>query len=168
MTRHTHWAVGCLAATSWIACTQAGMTEVGEVGLDSQALTVCEETVPADRNVDGIPAYAQCAESNDSAIYSNNGVDTSTTQMGSDWVSYAVERGLSVHRARAPLPLFQVAGKVDPERQCGLLVRHAATGEQRARPNNDTSARRHHGACAGFVRRRRVHRPRQCHRRSER
>jgi hypothetical protein len=42
--------------------------------------------VPANRNIDGIPAYAQCAGSSNSAIYSNNGVDTSTTQMGNDWV----------------------------------------------------------------------------------
>ena len=56
------------------------------VGLTTAALSVCEETVPANRNVDGIPSYAQCAESMDSAIYSNNGVDTSTTQMGSNWV----------------------------------------------------------------------------------
>jgi hypothetical protein len=42
--------------------------------------------VPANRNIDGFPAYAQCAGSTNSAIYSNNGIDTSTTQMGSDWV----------------------------------------------------------------------------------
>jgi hypothetical protein len=42
--------------------------------------------VPATRNIDGIPAYAQCTASEPSAIYSNNGVDTSLTQTASDWV----------------------------------------------------------------------------------
>jgi len=57
-----------------------------DVGLATQALGPCNETVPANRNVDGIPAYAQCTTTESSAIYSNNGVDTSVTQMGSDWV----------------------------------------------------------------------------------
>ncbi len=50
------------------------------------ALSVCGETVPVNRFVDGIPAYAQCAGSENAAIYSNNGVDTSLTAMGPDWV----------------------------------------------------------------------------------
>ncbi|MBN1609997.1 MAG: CHAP domain-containing protein [Polyangiaceae bacterium] len=50
------------------------------------ALSVCDETVPTDRFVDGIPAYEQCAASQNSAIYSNNGVDTSTSAEGGDWV----------------------------------------------------------------------------------
>jgi len=57
-----------------------------EVGLAREALSVCDETVPATRYIDGIPAYAQCAASENSAIFSNNGIDTSTTQQGSDWV----------------------------------------------------------------------------------
>jgi hypothetical protein len=61
-------------------------TDDSPVGVVSAALSACDETVPANRNVDGIPAYAQCTASQNSAIYSNNGVDTSLTQMGADWV----------------------------------------------------------------------------------
>ncbi len=50
------------------------------------ALSVCDEVVPANRFVDGIPAYAQCAGFENAAIYSNNGVDTSTTSLGADWI----------------------------------------------------------------------------------
>jgi hypothetical protein len=57
-----------------------------DVGVASQALGACDEMVPANRNIDGVPAYAQCSTSENSAIYSNNGVDTSLTQQGSDWV----------------------------------------------------------------------------------
>jgi hypothetical protein len=51
-----------------------------------QALDICAETVPANRQVDGIPAYAQCASTQTSAIYSNNGVDTATTSGGAGWI----------------------------------------------------------------------------------
>ena len=50
------------------------------------ALDVCGEAVPANRAVDGIPAYAQCDATMDSSIWSNNGVDTSLTSLGPDWV----------------------------------------------------------------------------------
>lgn len=79
----------CLAAVGLnAACLQDENTEgqVAEtVGLSTSALTICEEAVPANRNIDGIPSYAQCPESMDSAIYSNNGVDTSTTQVSPEW-----------------------------------------------------------------------------------
>lgn len=82
---------GCLAAGLGVACLNSETPIEDNVGLNSAelttaALSVCNETVPANRNVDGIPSYAQCADSNSAAIYSNNGVDTATTQMGSDWV----------------------------------------------------------------------------------
>jgi hypothetical protein len=67
-----------------VACSQE--LPADEVGLRSEALGPCNETVPANRNVDGIPAYAQCATIQDGAIFSNNGVDTRATQMGSDWI----------------------------------------------------------------------------------
>ena len=78
-----------IATPSIIAGLLAGCS-----GLDSQrenlahtqqAANVCNETVPANRVVDGIPAYAQCATTT-GAIYSNNGVDTATTSGGSDWI----------------------------------------------------------------------------------
>ena len=50
------------------------------------AADICAETVPANRFIDGIPAYAQCSAASTGAIYSNNGIDTSTTSGGTDWV----------------------------------------------------------------------------------
>jgi hypothetical protein len=52
----------------------------------TQALDVCGEMVPANRAVDGLPAYAQCDATMNSSIWSNNGVDTSLTSLGDDWV----------------------------------------------------------------------------------
>lgn len=59
-----------------------GPSQVGRV---AQALSLCDEEVPPDRMVDGIPAYSQCPGLEDVAIYSNNGVDTSETRLGDDW-----------------------------------------------------------------------------------
>jgi len=52
----------------------------------TSALSVCDEVVPANRFVDGIPAYAQCPGFENASIYSNNGVDTSATSLGADWI----------------------------------------------------------------------------------
>jgi surface antigen len=57
-----------------------------DIGRVSEALDICSETVPANRNVDGIPAYSQCAAAQNSPIYSDNGVNTSTSSMGANWV----------------------------------------------------------------------------------
>ena len=51
-----------------------------------RAADICAETVPANRFIDGFPAYAQCAGSMTGAVYSNNGIDTSTASGGADWV----------------------------------------------------------------------------------
>src|SRR4051812_41980712 len=79
-------AVRWLVCTGLLAACADTTVESPEIGLSSQALSPCDEMVPATRNIDGIPAYAQCTASQDGAIYSNNGVDTSLTQTGSDWV----------------------------------------------------------------------------------
>ena len=50
------------------------------------AADICGETVPGTRFIDGIPAYAQCAASMTTAVYSNNGTDTSTTSGGAGWI----------------------------------------------------------------------------------
>jgi surface antigen len=50
------------------------------------AADICGETVPSTRFIDGIPAYAQCAASMTTAVYSNNGTDTSTTSGGAGWI----------------------------------------------------------------------------------
>jgi hypothetical protein len=65
------------------ACGGSTGEDVSELSL---ALDVCGETVPANRMVDGIPAYAQCDATMNSSIWSNNGVDTSLTSLGADWV----------------------------------------------------------------------------------
>jgi surface antigen len=51
-----------------------------------ESFNICNEDVPSENHVDGIPAYAQCPESNNSGIWSNDGVGTSTDRLGSDWV----------------------------------------------------------------------------------
>jgi MYXO-CTERM domain-containing protein len=74
-----------LAAGPLLACS--GSPDATEyLGTVEGALSVCNETVPTNRFVDGIPAYDQCAASENSSIYSNNGVDTSTSAEGGDWV----------------------------------------------------------------------------------
>ena len=52
----------------------------------ARAADICGETVPSNRFIDGIPAYAQCAGSMTGAVYSNNGTDTATTSGGTGWV----------------------------------------------------------------------------------
>lgn len=71
-----------IALTTGAACAddRSGIEDV------TSALSVCDEVVPANRFVDGIPAYAQCAGFENASIYSNNGVDTSATSLGADWI----------------------------------------------------------------------------------
>ena len=69
-----------VAAAAACADDRSGVEEV------TAALNVCDEVVPANRSVDGIPAYAQCPGFETASIYSNNGVDTSTTSLGADWI----------------------------------------------------------------------------------
>ena len=76
--------VGMLAAGLSLGCSGES-PESEPLGRIQQELNICNETVPEEHYVDGIPAYAQCDETT-GAIYSNNGVDTSTTSLGSDWV----------------------------------------------------------------------------------
>lgn len=47
---------------------------------------VCNETVPAKHYVDNIPAYAQCAQSMNAKIWSNDGINTATSSQGDGWV----------------------------------------------------------------------------------
>jgi hypothetical protein len=80
------WVGAVVACSLLLGCSAETSRDEPEVAVVSAALSVCEEMVPSDRNIDGIPAYAQCAASENSEIYSNNGVDTSSTQLGPDWV----------------------------------------------------------------------------------
>ncbi len=76
--------VALLAAGISFGCS-GEPPETEPLGRIRQELDVCNETVPDEHWIDGIPAYAQCDETT-GAIWSNNGVDTSTTSLGSDWV----------------------------------------------------------------------------------
>ena len=49
-----------------------------------ETANICTEVVPAERYVDGIPAYAQCEASESGGVWSVDGVSTSTAQQG-DW-----------------------------------------------------------------------------------
>jgi MYXO-CTERM domain-containing protein len=62
------------------------------ISLPSRAANICDETVPANRQVDGIPAYSQCSASS-GAVYSNNGVDTGTISGGTGWVRTQMSGG---------------------------------------------------------------------------
>jgi hypothetical protein len=73
-----------IALVATLACGSGGDLE--PVAEFVQALNTCEEAVPANRQVDGIPAYAQCEATTNSSIWSNNGIDTSTTSLGPDWI----------------------------------------------------------------------------------
>jgi surface antigen len=67
------------------SCAQDAADSI-DVGVAREALSACNETVPDTRYIDGIPSYAQCPETESSAIFSNNGIDTATASMGADWV----------------------------------------------------------------------------------
>jgi len=71
-----------------MALATAGACADDRIGFEdvTSALSVCDEVVPANRFVDGIPAYAQCPGFETASIYSNNGVDTSATSLGADWI----------------------------------------------------------------------------------
>jgi hypothetical protein len=85
MTTLRAWPVTLIVTCATLGCTTESTLDE-PVGQTAAALSACEETVPADRFVDGIPAYTQCTASQSSAIYSNDGIDTSTTSLGPDWV----------------------------------------------------------------------------------
>jgi hypothetical protein len=71
----------------WLASGCAGPGPDGETIAESRlAVNACDETVPSDRLVDGLPAYAQCSAVENGNIWSNNGVDTSATSLGDDWI----------------------------------------------------------------------------------
>ena len=82
----TTFRIGLLAALGPLLGSCQGTTpEEENASQVQQAVNVCNATVAANLIVDGIPAYAQCTASTNSAIYSNNGVDTATSAASSDW-----------------------------------------------------------------------------------
>src|SRR6187549_4008824 len=72
-------------AGSLLLASACGSALDEPVAQETQAINVCDETVPDNRYVDGLPAYAQC-DATSGSIWSNNGVDTATSSQGSDWV----------------------------------------------------------------------------------
>jgi hypothetical protein len=71
-----------LAALLSPACADVDSEAVSRA---EQALNVCNASISPTLVVDGIPAYAQCTESTNASIYSNNGVDTATTAASNEW-----------------------------------------------------------------------------------
>jgi hypothetical protein len=86
------WAAIATLASLSLACGSPNTTsDAEEVEQERAALNACNETVPEDRIVDGIPAYAQCDGVANGDIWSNNGVDTSSTSGGDGW--FRTQRG---------------------------------------------------------------------------
>jgi hypothetical protein len=81
----TDTSVAGAALGLWLTACGAEISDE-PVATSTLALDVCDETVPANRYVDGLPAYAQCDEVQGAAVWSSNGVDTSTTSQGSEWI----------------------------------------------------------------------------------
>lgn len=81
--------ISSLGQFAWMSLLLVACNDVGPdgefVGQVAQAVNICNATPAANLTVDGIPAYAQCSASNNAAIYSNNGVDTATTAVSSEW-----------------------------------------------------------------------------------
>jgi surface antigen len=86
MVEHPMRRVAVGLALGLFACADHEGRASEQVGVAISALSVCEEDVPDNRYIDGIPAYAQCAAAEDSAIYSRDGIETSTTSLGADWI----------------------------------------------------------------------------------
>ena len=75
-----------LLCAAFAACSQDGLHEASgdEVAVVSAALDACSAAPAA--TLDGYPAYAQCAATTLGPIYSNDGINTSTTSQGPDWI----------------------------------------------------------------------------------
>lgn len=82
------WSAAALLASLSLACgaSPESVVEDDETARQREALNACDETVPADRVVDGIPAYAQCDAVSSGDIWSNDGVATSATSGGDGWI----------------------------------------------------------------------------------
>jgi MYXO-CTERM domain-containing protein len=75
-----------LIAAAFAACSDVGLQQASgdQVAVVSAALDACSAAPAA--TLDGFPAYAQCAASTFGPIYSNDGINTSTTSQGPDWI----------------------------------------------------------------------------------
>src|SRR6187399_948398 len=72
-------------AASLLLVSGCGSVPGDPLATVSEAINVCDETVPDNRFVDGLPAYAQC-DATTGSIWSNNGIDTATSSLGDDWL----------------------------------------------------------------------------------
>jgi hypothetical protein len=97
----------------WLTACGAEISDE-PVATSTLALDVCDETVPANRYVDGLPAYAQCDEVQGAAVWSSNGVDTSTTSQGSEWIrtqhsgGYQCTAICRLHSSSRPYPFTAI------------------------------------------------------------
>ena len=66
--RRAHVQLALGMASTLLGCA-AGVerSEADDVAVARAALSVCDETVPENRFIDGIPSYAQCAETQSTA-----------------------------------------------------------------------------------------------------
>ena len=83
--RHSHWLVGVSLGAELLTGCGGGSPDPKDAARSDASFNICNEVVPADHILDGIPAYARC-DAASGAIYSNNGVATSSTSGGPDWV----------------------------------------------------------------------------------
>lgn len=60
---------------------------------DTALFNICEEEVPEEHYVDGIPAYNQCAASENASIFTNNGINTATQEGDGNWVRTQMSSG---------------------------------------------------------------------------
>ena len=121
---------------------------------------------PPNRFIDGFPAYAQCAGSMTGAVYSNNGIDTSTTSGGAGWVRTQRSGGYQCTELAHRYLTFKWNIQSVPNGDAGVwcdaalpagLVKATTPvhGDPIVLGPGFVRRRRHDGAC-------RRHRPRQC------
>lgn len=72
-------------ATLLVAAGCSGPAGGESLAVSRDAVNVCDETVPENRFVDGLPAYSQC-DATTGSIWSNDGIDTATSSQGEGWV----------------------------------------------------------------------------------
>ncbi|MGC4086863.1 MAG: hypothetical protein QM756_02985 [Polyangiaceae bacterium] len=99
---------------------------VENLGSLTQAVNACNETVPTNRFVDGLPAYAQCSGVSSGNIWSNNGIDTATASGGTDWIRNSARRRLPMHRVGVSLHALPLERDLPQRQRQGMVQRHAA------------------------------------------
>ncbi|MEE2751881.1 MAG: CHAP domain-containing protein, partial [Myxococcota bacterium] len=66
--------------------TSIGDTDSGDEEPLPVGDNICDQRVPRDHHIGGIPAYEQCDESREANIWTNDGLNTSTERQGPGWI----------------------------------------------------------------------------------